>query len=203
MPSRVRDTIATYDAAATLYLERERRRDRSIQAPHLRAFAESLSAGDRVLDLGSGPGLDAEALRDHGLAPIGLDRSLGMLRVAAKGSRVPRVRADMSAIPLRTSSLAGVWANASLIHLSRERFARALAEVSRVLTSGGVFFLSMKRGAGEVWEREEFGSPRWFQFWSAADLDQALGSGGFSIRASSEVETAQEAWLTRLCVTVE
>lgn len=203
MSSRNRDTIATYDAVASLYLEREQLRDSTIQAPYLRAFAESISSGERVLDLGSGPGLDADALREHGLKPLCLDRSLGMLRTRAQSSLVPRVQADMCAIPVQTSSFAGVWANASLIHLPREQFLQALAEVGRVLSSRGAFFLSIKSGIGDEWEREEFGGPRWFQYWAAVDLDRALEAVGFRVRNSSRVETARETWLTRLCVAAE
>lgn len=203
MPSRTRDTIATYDAVATRYLERECGRVSSAQAPYLRAFSDSFAAGEKVLDLGSGPGLHAETLREYGASPLCLDRSLGMLRTSATGNRVPRVQADMCAIPLRTSSFAGVWANASLIHLSQSQFPRALAEISRVLISRGTLFLSMKKGIGEEWESEEFGSPRWFQYWEPSELDLALESGGFQIRESSEVETARDAWMTRLCASVE
>ena len=37
------------------------------------------------------------------------------------------------------------------------------------------------RLAGAKWETARYGAPRWFQYWSAADLDALLGGSGFEV----------------------
>ena len=58
--------------------------------------ALDLAPGDRVLDLGCGPGRHLAALRRLGIAAVGLDLSAGFLAAAGPGARV---RADARRVP--------------------------------------------------------------------------------------------------------
>ncbi|MGC3997919.1 MAG: methyltransferase domain-containing protein [Anaeromyxobacter sp.] len=106
-----------------------------------RAMA-ALATGPRVLDLGVGPGTSAleMARADPARRHVGLDRSGGMLRLAADAARraalrLPLVQADALALPLRTGSVDGATAH-SLLYLVPDA-AAALREVARVLRPGG------------------------------------------------------------------
>lgn len=188
-------TRESYDRIAARFLENTR--DRSRMAPWLAHFAERLGAGAAVLDLGAGPGCDSTELRRRGLRVVSLDLSLGMLRAGLAEFPGPRLQADMRRLPLRDASLAGVWANASLLHLSREDAAAALREVRRVLGAGGLLHVSLKSGAGAGWESERYGEPRWFQYWSAEALDALLAESGFETVASWADSTPRADWLVR------
>jgi ubiquinone/menaquinone biosynthesis C-methylase UbiE len=163
----------------------------------LERFAERLGAGARVLDLGAGPGCDSAELRRLGLKAVSLDLSLGMLRAGVREFPGPRIQADARQLPLRDGSLAGVWANASLLHLSPEEAAAALREVRRVLCVPGLLHVSVKSGDGAGWESERYGEPRWFQYWTGADLDTLLMTAGFEITASGSNSTPRADWLVR------
>lgn len=195
--SRQRDTIASYDSVARTFLETTR--DRGLDEAWLRSFASDLAPGARVIDLGSGPGRDAVALRDLGLRPICLDLSIGMLRAGFDEYPCARIQADYCLLPLRASSVAGIWANASLLHVPPRDLALAFDEISRVLEPRGQLFLSLKQGIGDEVESARYGRPRWFQYWSAADLDHAIEHAGFEIHASSEDRTPTNTWLVRRC----
>ena len=99
-----------------------------------------------VLDLGAGTGAAASALvaAYPRARVIALDSSPGMLRAAAKKSRLfrrfARVRADAERLPLATASVDLVFSNLLLHWLSDLK--PALAEVRRVLKSGGLFACS-------------------------------------------------------------
>jgi ubiquinone/menaquinone biosynthesis C-methylase UbiE len=166
-------------------------------SPWLERFARRLGVGDAVLDLGSGPGCDSAELRHLGLRPISLDLSLGMLRAGLREFPGPRVQADARRLPLRDGSLAGVWANASLLHLSPEEAAAALREVRRVLGARGLLHVAVKSGDGDGWETERYGAPRWFQYWTSADLDALLGAAGFEVIESWSRSTPRADWLVR------
>lgn len=192
---RVERTRQTYDKIAGRFLENTR--DRSVVSFWLRRFADHLGAGATVVDLGAGPGCDAAELRRLGLRTISLDLSLGMLQAGLPEFPGPRVQADARHLPFRDGSLAGVWANASLLHLSPEEAAAAVREVRRVLCAPGLFHLSVKSGNGAGWESERYGEPRWFQYWSAPDLDVLLARAGFNVLASWSNSTPRADWLVR------
>jgi ubiquinone/menaquinone biosynthesis C-methylase UbiE len=200
MSDRVLLTRQTYDEIAGRFLENTR--DRSSISLWLGRFAERVGAGAAVLDLGAGPGCDSAELRRLGLRPISLDLSLGMLRAGLREFPGPRVQADARLLPLRDGSLAGVWANASLLHLSPEEAATALREVRRVLGAPGVLHVAVKSGDGASWESERYGAPRWFQYWTAADLDALLGAAGFEVVESWSGSGVRADWLVRHATTI-
>jgi SAM-dependent methyltransferase len=106
--------------------------------------ALGLAAGDRVLDLGCGPGVDLAALAARvgpsGLA-VGLDRSPAMAAAArATTSSAVVVVGDGQVLPFGSSAFAGAWARAVLIHTPSP--AAAVAELARVVRPGGPIVLS-------------------------------------------------------------
>jgi ubiquinone/menaquinone biosynthesis C-methylase UbiE len=195
MDERVDRTRETYDRVAARFLAHTR--DRSPIAFWLERFAQRLGERDMVLDLGAGPGFDSAALRRLGLRAVALDLSLGMLREGLREFPGPRVQADARRLPLPDGCLAGVWASASLLHLSPEDMATALREVRRVLRTAGLLHVSLKSGAGAEWEVERYGEPRWFQYWSAAEIDALLADSGFEVIDSSTDSKFGADWLIR------
>jgi SAM-dependent methyltransferase len=187
--------MRTYDEVAREYLENTSARSRL--DVYRRRFAERLATRALVLDVGCGPGGDSLELRALGLGVVGLDLSLGMLRATPLARRGPRVQADMLELPVADARVDGVWANACLLHLAPELFARALAELHRVLVPGGIVYCSVKAGDGGAWETERYGRPRWFWYWSAPELDAAWAEAGFRTLGAWEMET-RERWHMRL-----
>lgn len=197
MSDAARTTQRTYDAIAEAFLERtsDLRRSR----PWLDHFAAALPPGALVADVGSGPGRDTHGLRACGLRAIALDRSRGMLRAGRARFPADRVQADLLALPLRPASVAGVWANACLLHLPEAEMPAALAEIRRVLVPGGRLHLTLKRGEGAGWETERYGGPRFFQYWTGEALDAVLADAGFGVRIRAFAPTPSADWLVRQC----
>jgi len=191
--SKTRDT---YDQIAAAFLANTR--DRSEICGWFDRFASALSAGALVLDLGAGPGLDAAEFQRRGLEPVCVDLSLGMLRAGVREFPGPRVQSDLRCLPFSSCSVCGVWANASLLHLSKAEATLALREIRRVLRASGILLVSLKQGSGAVWESESCGRPRWFQYWSDTELDTALQAVGFSLNAAWVREAPRDTWLIRL-----
>jgi malonyl-CoA O-methyltransferase len=129
---------AGYDAAAVLPA---RVRDELLE--RLKFFKLQPAV---VLDLGAGTGEASRALvaAYPQARVIALDSSPGMLRAAARKSRLfrkfARVRADAERLPLASASVDLVFSNLLLHWLSHLK--PALAEVRRVLKPGGLFACS-------------------------------------------------------------
>ena len=102
----------------------------------LDAFAE-LTAGAPVLDAGCGPGHTTAYLAARGVVAVGLDLSPAMCRAAQDATSSPFAAADMTALPIRSRTLAGVLCLYAVIHLDAAERAAAYAEFARVLRSGG------------------------------------------------------------------
>ena len=98
--------------------------------------AAGIGAGDRVLDVGTGTGVAAEAAAEAGATVVGIDESLGMLEV---GHRVrPKLRLVAGTaidMPVRNGSFDVVMGNFVLAHFTK--YQTALFEASRVLRPGG------------------------------------------------------------------
>ncbi len=101
------------------------------------AFRElALPAGSRVLDVACGPGrflLEASSL---GVAPVGIDSSLDMLRTAAArlGPGVPLVLGDATALPFESATFEAVNCSGLIEYLSEPEL--LLGEIFRVLKPG-------------------------------------------------------------------
>lgn len=108
-------------------------------------------AGDRLLDICTGTG--AVALAAAGmLGPesivIGADFSLGMLKMASAKYSRPRdratlffVQADVAALPFNSSTFQVVTCSHAMYELKPRTRDAALAEVRRVLITGGRFIM--------------------------------------------------------------
>lgn len=195
--SRQRITAETYDAIAAAYLEKTR--DFARGRVWVERFAAMVPAGGLVADIGSGPGRDTAQLRAHGLDAFSIDLSMGMLRAGRAEYPARRIQASMLSMPLRSRCLDGAWANASVLHLSPLELGTALREIHRVLARSGHLHLTLKRGEGAEWDDSRYGRPRWFQYWSGAELDRELLAASLEPVFSSEEQSSTATWLVRLC----
>jgi ubiquinone/menaquinone biosynthesis C-methylase UbiE len=108
-----------------------------------RAVADlaKIVGGDRVLDIGCGPGAAARLAARRGAAVIGVDPSTVMLRFARWISAVKRARGidwrvgRPEALPVEDGSVTVVWAISTFHHWDDP--AGGLGEIRRVLTPGG------------------------------------------------------------------
>src|SRR5258706_59421 len=89
-------------------------------------FAALLPAPASVLDVGCGSGRDLRALSALGLTCTGLDLSPRLAYLAAEYSGCPVIIGDMRVLPIPDATFMGVWASASLLHLSRDEISRGL-----------------------------------------------------------------------------
>ena len=161
--------------------------------PHL-LRAAGIGAGDRVLDLGSGPGDGSAILAGAGATVTGVDFSRPMVEVARR--RYPALvfrEADAEELPMDGETFEASVANCVVHHLARPVV--VFKEVARVLKRGGRFAFTVW-GAPE--EQTSFGV--FFAAVQAHHTIEALPQGplfGVTDRAIYETMLA-EAGLGRL-----
>ena len=149
---------------------------------HMDRFRSVVRAGGVVVDLGCGPGRDVAWFDELGFAAVGVDASFGMLAEGRRrlGGSASLVRGDLVALPLGRGRADGAWVCASLLHLTVEESAWALAEVARVVRDGGALFVSVQAGTGSATKSSSSGDRR-FTFWDADRLGAAVVAAGFDV----------------------
>ena len=148
--------------------------------------------GDRVLDLGCGPGDGTQRIAATGAIAIGLDYSEGMLAKARKvdGNGGRLTRGDAGRLPFRDGAFDKVVCTNSFHHYP-DHF-KALKEMRRVLRPGGTLVLVDPRAdnllgwaAIDVGERLVFGLDE-VRIFSREGWKHMLADAGF---ASAKVDS--------------
>ena len=165
-------TMAFYEAHADDYARRTLDADLSDVR---RRFARSLTPGARILDLGCGPGRDLRAFSELGFAPVGLDASPALVRIARSVSGVPVTVGRIEEIEF-DREFDGVWACASLLHIRRQDLSLTLRRVRAALKPGAPFFASVQEGSGD----SRAADGRIFTYFEEREFQSALSDHGFS-----------------------
>jgi ubiquinone/menaquinone biosynthesis C-methylase UbiE len=155
MDAWLTDTRASYDNVAASYAEQVR--DLLAATPYERAalglFAEQVQAagGGPIADVGCGPGRITAHLHRLGIETFGIDLSPAMVEVARRDH--PGLRFEvgsMTDLDLADSSVGGLVAWYSLIHIPDQDIAAVLARFRRVLRPGGPLLAAFHAGVGST-----------------------------------------------------
>lgn len=184
-------TLAAYQTAAQRYLDHSAR-----PAPALTAYLDrvaGLVGAGEVLEIGSGPGWDAEHLERRGVQVLRTDATpvfVARLRAAGHDARLLDVRSAELGGPY-----AAVLADAVLLHLTREQFEDVLGRARRAVVDDGLLACTLKEGDGAGWTEEKLGLPRYFTYWREPAVRQVLARTGWTAIRVDHVAGRAEPWL--------
>jgi SAM-dependent methyltransferase len=174
-----------YDRGRTLSLE---------QLAELRVVLDQyLEGSERVLDLGSGTGIFAEALAvwfDVGVVGVEPSRAMRQRALAKVAGRVSYVGGEAEHIPLADETCDSAWLSTVLHHV-RDR-AQCARELRRVVRAGGRVLIRSGFGDrldGVRWLRyfpsaREVAARRWPSVEATAEV---FATAGFEVEALHEV----------------
>jgi SAM-dependent methyltransferase len=147
-------------------------------------FADSVRPWGLACDLGCGPGQVARYLHGRGVRVMGLDLSPVMVETARRlNPGIEFAQGDMHALQFEDEALGGIVACYSIIHIVRPNVVPVLAEMKRVLRSGGQLLLAFHIGDETVHLDEWWGEPVSldFLFYRPEDMTQSLEQAGFRV----------------------
>lgn len=161
-PAYLRATRASYDAVAVDYekLLRDELAAKPMDRAALGVFAELVlaSGAGPVADIGCGPGRITAYLHTLGCDAFGMDLSPGMVAVARE--RYPELRFEvgsMTALDVADSSLSGLVAWYSVIHIPSDLLPNVFADFCRVLVPGGQLLIAFQVGDERVHLDQAYG----------------------------------------------
>lgn len=198
MPAKhARALTQTYAQVAEGYNQRNAD---NLDAGTLQKFAAELPTGATVLDLGCGHGRDSRWLVDHGFQVTMFDLSPEMLELAkAKVPEATAIQGDMTEMQFEPSSFDGVWASASILHLTKSEAKKVIQDVYQILRAEGAFYCLLKKGEGEVEINDDkYGTPmtRFFAFYQEQEVQELLQNIGFAeIQVWSSKSQSGQEWV--------
>lgn len=178
MTAHETDLAAFYDqeapARAGRDLDPERVRRRELFSRLLRAEGRV-----RLLEIGTGPGLDASVFLRDGLSVTGVDLSAEHVRLAREAGVDAHV-ASVLRLPFADGSMDAGWTMSTLLHVTDADLDAALVEVARVLRPGAPLAVGLWRGEDTESHRvtDTIEPRRFFSLRSDERLQATLGRHG-------------------------
>lgn len=127
-------------------------------------------SGEKIIDIGSGPGRDGLLLKQVGKDIVCVDASEAMIKISSERG-LPSLLASFESLPFQENFFDGVWSYTTLLHIPKKSIHAPLREIFRVLKPSGIFALGLIEGDTEEY-RESSGvnTLRWFSFYKKDEV---------------------------------
>ncbi|HVK26347.1 MAG TPA: class I SAM-dependent methyltransferase [Actinokineospora sp.] len=185
------NTVKSYEAYAETYNTLVSAEPTDRHAGVLRAFADLVPIAGSVLEIGSGPGRDADYLETLGVEVRRTDATQAFLDIQARRGK----HGDL--VNVITDELGGpydgVLAECVLIHVGHAQIDAVLGKIAAALRPGGAFLVSVRDGDGET------DGDYLMAYWRRPDFAARLAAAGFEITWDDHhIDCDGDAWLTFL-----
>lgn len=173
-------TKLAYDQIASDY-QAMAVRDHTAEIDH---FLKMLPESPSILDLGCGEGTDAGVFVERGCSVVGIDFSKEMLKLATVNApQAAFWQREIETCDLPEAAFDGVYASASLLHISKKNMPSVLETIHRTLKKVGGFYLSLKEGEGEGFEKDTRydGQEKFWAYYREREITSLLEKVGFNV----------------------
>ena len=147
------------------------------------SFIKRLTPGGRILDLGCGGGHATLAFIENGFEVTAVDGSIELARIASQRANIDVVVNNFAELEYQ-SEFDGIWAAASLTHVSLDSLDDVLLRVCRSLRPKGLLFASFK--CSDVDWRDAKG--RFYSAITPITLRAFMSRAGFEIDSVDDVQ---------------
>ena len=140
-------------------------------------FLKFLEAEERetLLEIGCGPGWDAQFFQSQGLRVLAVDNTPTMVKLTAEKGIAAQVL-DCYDLDEITECFDAVYTMNCLLHIPKRDFDRILHLISRRLNENGLMYLGIwgDQNFEGIWEQDKYAPKRFFSFWKVEALLEIL-----------------------------
>jgi len=166
-------------------------------------FQKYLKLEGKILDIGCGSGRDSKYFMERGYDVVAVDGSEKICKLASE-----YIAKDVLCIKFQDISFVnefhGIWACASLLHISKNEMSVVLKKLSNALKTDGYIYASFKYGQAERIKGERF-----FNDYTENDIDELFNEENrlniieWSITEDVREGRSGEKWLNIVAVKID
>lgn len=154
-------------------------------------FMKLLPPNAKIIDIGCGSGRDAKIFTEKGLSVLGIDFCSNLIEIAKTNAPLAEFQVlDFETASFPLSSFDGAWAACSLHHIPKKTLPTVLNNIHSFLKEKGSFYLTVKKGVGEVLAKDErYGDfEKFWSFFEEDEIKKIVQSANFTILECTTVE---------------
>lgn len=141
------------------------------------AFLKFLKTEERktLLEIGCGPGWDAQFFQSQGLRVLAVDNAPTMVKLTAEKGIAAQVL-DCYDLDEINESFDAVYTMNCLLHIPKQDFEQVLGLISRRLNEDGLMYVGIWGDTNfeGIWEQDKYEPKRFFSFWKTEALLEVL-----------------------------
>lgn len=191
-----RKTVASYERCALEYAKSTAPQGSSTSGNVLRCFVQELEPRSSVLEIGSGPGWDADVLEAQGVRVRRTDITENFLAFQQKRGKAAEYLdaiADELGRPYD-----GIVALYVLQHIDRSLIPAILEKVAGALRQDGVFLVSLQEGTGELCQISDSSGIFHITLWTLETFTIQLNAVGLQTQWVEHSTDNEGDWITVL-----
>lgn len=166
-------------------------------------FLNKLNPGASILDVGCGAGVKSRYIANKGFKVTGIDFSEKMIEIAKRES--PSISfdvVDIYEIDKYQKTFDGVFAQAVLLHIPKEKIRDVLAKLKDRINPDGFLYIAVKGmrddGIEEAVKKEQdygYEYERFFSFFNLSELENYLKELGMEVVWKTNTTSGRADWL--------
>lgn len=189
-------TIRAYEGYARQYAAAVSQDPSEETKEGLRQLLSVIGRGGNVLEIGSGPGWDADFAESLGMIVRRTDVTQSFREFQTERGK------QIAPVNVINDDLGGpydaVMAMCVLLNIDRDLTDGVLQNVADALRPGGAFLLSIREGEGDIWERSELSGDYHVVLWNRDVFVAHLKAVGLHVTWETFATDSDGDWLTFL-----
>jgi len=179
----VNKTVFAYNVAAKKYEKKFFHYE--IYLRQITLFSDLFTAGQSILDLGCGPGLNAGIFSRKGLSVTGVDNSSEMINLARKNCPEGDFQLASATDFLPQNRYDGICLSFIIVHLETDKVVELLQRISGYIKPEGKLYVSFMSGKEPGYEKTSFSENEiYFNYFDKDFIIITLEENGFSLISS-------------------